>query len=289
MNLRNEFLLKKIKFLTAMAICLFLFSGPVLCEPIDKIETESTSEIGEWKRVFLASYSRSGNHWLRFLIEEATHIATSSVYRDIDFKDEGRTHMDKIFPWGGYCAENGYEGNCRYPDKDEVVVIKSHFPIFKGKSKKFAQQPYLCAIRIVRHPIDSFYSHYASINKHALANNKKGLSEEKMEKFIFSQHDLESYVESWREFQEHWNTQPSVVTIRYEDILREPHYYLKMILDLAKYEVTDEDITRAVAKYPPKGECMKHLNHYNQRGLQFIETELGSLMNQFNYTINGMY
>ena len=28
----------------------------------------------DWKRVYLASFPRSGNHWTRFLIEEATGI-----------------------------------------------------------------------------------------------------------------------------------------------------------------------------------------------------------------------
>lgn len=48
-------------------------------------------------RVYLASYPRSGNHWLRYLIEEAKGIATSSVYQDPD-----PPHLDQVFPWGTF-------------------------------------------------------------------------------------------------------------------------------------------------------------------------------------------
>src|SRR5690348_10906431 len=80
----------------------------------------------DWsKRVYLATYPRSGNHWVRYLIEEITHIATSSVYCD---GDADKSHLGKPFPWGGYCPKYGYEGKCRYPTPDDIVVVKTHFP-----------------------------------------------------------------------------------------------------------------------------------------------------------------
>ncbi len=78
----------------------------------------------KWQnRVYLATYPRSGNHWMRYLIEEATHIATSSCYQDPDPQ-----HMATVFPWGGYCCEHGYEGQSSYATEQETVVIKTHFP-----------------------------------------------------------------------------------------------------------------------------------------------------------------
>jgi hypothetical protein len=68
-----------------------------------------------WNRVYLVSHPRSGNHWVRFLIEEATHIATSSIYRDSALSGGvSQPHISEVFPWGGYCADHGFSGDCRY-------------------------------------------------------------------------------------------------------------------------------------------------------------------------------
>src|SRR4051812_11514770 len=86
----------------------------------------------QWTRVYLATYPRSGNHWIRYLVEEASHIATSSVYRDPD-----PLHLKRIFPWGGYCCHHGYEGQCRYPTKKDCVLVKTHFPAQEQKVSRF--------------------------------------------------------------------------------------------------------------------------------------------------------
>src|SRR6185437_16726911 len=80
----------------------------------------------EWNRVYLASFPRSGNHWVRFLVEEATHITTSSVYRDPNFP-----HLPTVFPWGGYVVDQGYKGNCRFPTTNDPILIKTHYPFLQ--------------------------------------------------------------------------------------------------------------------------------------------------------------
>ncbi len=247
--------------------------------------TDISSEKINYKRVFLASYPRSGNHWVRFLIEEATHIATSSLYKD--GTKEGNVeypHMHEPFPWGGYCVEHGYEGDCRYPNEDETIVIKSHYPLFENKNKSGALKPYEHTIRVVRHPIDAFYSNYVLGNLFS----KKHSQEEIAASTSFDFFELKRQIDRWKRFQLYWNEQHSVVTIRYEDIFLEPHYYLRLILDLIQYQATDADIERAILKYPPKGEFMKHIRHYSQENLKLIDDELGPLMQQFNYTIDGV-
>jgi hypothetical protein len=114
----------------------------------------SSSLIAEdWaNRVYLASYPRSGNHWMRFLIEEATGITTGSVYCDASdpTRDYHRQHL--FFPWG-YVVENGFSGKCRYPKKDELVFLKTHYPAIDAQALDC--KPFCKAIRIVRHPVDS--------------------------------------------------------------------------------------------------------------------------------------
>lgn len=223
----------------------------------------------EWKRAYFASYPRSGNHWLRFLIEEASHIATGSVYCDQDPR-----HMSKIFPWGGYCCDHGYNGNCHYPTKDDLVFIKTHFP-GQGKNKitKFDELPYQVTIRVVRHPVDSFYSYYVKRKRNNVLQEK--VPTELVEKFV----------KDWFNFQTYWNKKKNVITFRYEDILENPFVELKKILKALQYDVTDEDIARAVEKYPPEGFMLKHIDKFTNKDLILISEKLSPLMTQFNYEI----
>lgn len=224
----------------------------------------------EWNRIYLATYPRSGNHWIRYLIEEASHIATSSVYCD----PEPPEHMDKVFPWGGYCCDHGYEGNCRYPTKNDFVLVKTHFPSQEKKVSKFDRLPYQLTIRIVRHPVDSFYSRY--VKKYAkTAKDHETVPTEVVKEFI----------RSWRRFQYYWNKKENVLTIQYEAILANPSVELKKMCEALHYDVTDEDIARAVRKYPPEGHLLKHRSKFTEGDLRLISKKLHGLMAQFDYTI----
>ncbi len=220
------------------------------------------------KRVYLATFPRSGNHWIRNLLEEATNVATSSVYTDPD-----PPHYLFPFPWGGYCVDHGYEGNRRYPNPNEIVVIKTHSPC--GVIPYFAKQPYGKAIRIVRHPIDSFYSLYLFFCGPDPAP-------------IIPRETLTEYIDLWRAFQNHWNQAHDVLTIRYEDLYNHPYPIFKEILESLGYEAEETIIQRALVKYPPRGGLLKHIHHYSSEDLQLIEHELGDLMRQFGYSINSL-
>lgn len=224
----------------------------------------------DWKRVYLASYPRSGNHWTRNLLEETTHVATGSVYLDKE-----PPHLKKPFPWGGYAPKNGCEGNCRYPEKGEIVVIKTHFPAHI--KTQFDLQPATKLIRIVRHPIDAFYSQFFHRNPdHQLTADGK-----------IPSWFVKRSIGRWKKFQKYWNQQPNVLTIRYEDLLTQPHVYLREIVEASGYQVSEEDINRAVSKFPPHdGGALKHLNDYDSKDLALISQELGPLMKKHHYTIN---
>lgn len=224
----------------------------------------------EWKRVYLASYPTSGNHWIRFLVEEASHIATSSVYSDPappQFEDS--PHMKKSFPWGGFCPNHGYDGTCRYPTKDDRILLKTHYP-FPRKLNNNDHRSNVKIIRIVRNPVDSIYAIYA---KNPMGELKNKIPTERVVKEI----------KKWREFQTYWNRVKNAVTIRYEDIMENPHAELKKILKILQYKVTDEDIERAVAKYPPMGFMFKHIDKFSRKNLELIYSELSPLIDEFNY------
>jgi|GEM_PF-1033667 len=220
-------------------------------------------------RVYLATYPRSGNHWLRYLIEEATGIASGSVYIDPDPQ-----HMTSVFPWGGYCIDGGYEGQCRYPMEGEIAVVKTHFPALYSISW-FDKLPYKKTIRMIRHPVDSFYSYYV------WEQNHKKLKIE----YIIPKEKILVYLRKWRRFQEYWDSAENVLTIRYEDFYLDPASYLKLILETIGYKVSDEDIERAVKRYPPIGGLLKHLDHFTDEELFLIETELNDLMDLYGYEL----
>ncbi len=219
----------------------------------------------KWNRVYLATYPRSGNHWSRYLIEEASGIATSSLYEET--VDQHPPHLKHLFPWGGYCPFHGYEGNRRYPTRKDIVVIKTH------RRSDLYHPDYQAAIRIVRHPLDSLYSHY--VLRCAQENQP-------IDPYIPREFLLDA-IRKWKEFQDYWDGKPNVVTFRYEDMLENPFDVLKEMLNICRYKCTDADIQRAVDRYPPEGYPLKHLKHYTEEDLELVFSELGERMKKYGY------
>lgn len=216
----------------------------------------------DWNVVYLASFPRSGNHWVRFLVEEATHIATSSVYRDKDFP-----HLQHVFPWGGYCTDHGYEGSCRYPINDDPVLLKTHYPFLPRKIDPVPTS----AVCLIRHPIDAFWSFNVYKRGHDATQLDKG--------------QLTEFIQRWKIFYEFWITQPEVLFIRYEDLHSETASNLSLILHTVGYSFTQIDIDRAVMKYSPEGRPLKHMDRYDSESIETIKTELADLLMRFNYEI----
>jgi hypothetical protein len=224
----------------------------------------------EWNTVYLASFPRSGNHWVRFLVEEATHIATSSVYKDKDFP-----HLGEMFPWGAYSTDHGYNGNCRYPVGNEPVLIKTHFPVLQ---RKIQPDPKF-AICLVRHPIDALWSYNIYAKKFNNSYNKE-IELSKLEK-----NQVKQFVEKWKMFYDFWIEQPDVLFVRYEDLYMDTAYWLNLILQKAGYSFNQIDVERAIFKYLPQGKPLKHISHYDADSIEMIKTELSDLLSRFNYEI----
>lgn len=207
---------------------------------------------------------------MRFLIEEATHIATSSVYKDPD-----PPHWRVPFPWGGYCVHQGYNHDCRYPESDEVVVIKTHFPAIP--KKEFDEKPYAVTIRILRHPIECIYSLFEYLYGH------------RENDFKMPNHFVKEFSRRWKLFQNYWDDQPNVLTIRYEDLFRDPSTYLKLVLNTIGYKVRNKDIQRAIEKYPPTGKLIKHVPHYTEKTYGLLRENLRHEMKQYGYNMPNIF
>lgn len=244
----------------------YFFQSIMLFFIITFIQVEADQK---WQRIYLASYPRSGNHWLRSLLEEATRIATSSVYLDKE-----PMHLESPFPWGGFSCDHGLEGNCRYPEKGEIVVIKTHYPA-KNK-KEYDLKPSIKIIRIVRHPLDAFYSH-------ALHHPSCGeLPKDGKVPHWF----VERSIKNWLKFEQYWNGQRNVLTIRYEDLLNNIDVHFREILEAIGYELSEEDINRAIEKFPPQEHKeMQHLDNFHFKDLCYISFRLNQLMIKYGYKI----
>lgn len=220
-----------------------------------------------WKRIYLSSYPQSGNHWVRHSVEDCCRIATSSVYRD--FEPPG--HMNRVFPWGGYCCDHGYRGDCRYPNKGEIVLLKTHYP-YPGKNSPYDRQPNEMSIHIIRNPVDTFYSRYVKLPKGPLESK-------------IPSNRVRELVNSWRMYQNYWKKQKNTLTIRYEDLLQDPAEGVRKICHALQYEFSEEDIERAVAMNPPEGFEFKHLDKFRKKDLEYISKQLHDLLEEYGYTI----
>jgi hypothetical protein len=48
-------------------------------------------------------------------------------------------------------------------------------------------------------------------------------------------------------------------------------------------QVDPKEVERAVAKHPPQGSYLKHLNHYTKEDLALIQKKLDPLMKKYGY------
>lgn len=242
-------------------------AGAECCLSDSTLSTEFSKEQkfeDKWKRVYLATYPRSGNHWMRYLFEEATGVATSSVYRDPDPK-----HDEEVYPWGAYSIDGGYTHAARLPTEDDIIIIKTHFPALKKSESDL--KPHLRTLRIIRHPLDSIYSHYCYDHK---PTN------------ILPWGWILECCENWARFQEYWNHQPDVISIRYEDLMNYP--FEQLMNCFTTIGLPTENLAYAILQHPPEGKSLKHINHYTNKQLKYIEIRLSTLLKKFGYTMSSV-
>lgn len=225
------------------------------------LEISFSNEI--WRnRVYLATYPRSGNHWMRYMIEELTGKATGSVYPDADEP----VHLSTIFSWGGYAPKGGYEGNREYPKYGDLILLKTHFPVmgdFEGHHEG--------AVRIVRNPIDSFYSYAVYLG---YVKNEE-----------FPNHLLLKFLKEFKNFQNFWDNQDNVLTIKYEDLLLKQPETLTKVADFLKIDYSENDIKRVITRYAPFGEYLKHKNKFSEEMIKKIKFYLADFLDKYDYDL----
>lgn len=218
-----------------------------------------------WERVYLASYPRSGNHWVRYLVEEVTGVATGSVYGDTAGDHEPLTvdHDPTTQPWGGCTIIGGYEGTRSQPSEEYPVLVKTHYPVMYSPRDN---PHYLRTIRLVRDPRDAIRS-YAGGEK-------------------IPPYRLAILIQEWTQFQQYWNRQHDVITIRYEDLKSNPERELSRIIAALGYPVDPIAIKRAVDRYPPRPSRLDQPDVYTEQELKLFDHWAGDQMAIHGYGEN---
>jgi len=192
----------------------------------------------------LASYPRSGSHWVRFLVHEATRDLTprvfvNHIYDNREFKSEKHFQLYTQYHWP--------ITKIRYDDRIDLIV------------------------RLVRNPVDHIYAH-SSHDKRATKLMKRNL--------------LVKYGDALIRFHDYWDRYDGrILTLKYEDFLKHPSLSLRRVLNAMNCQVSDEDVQRAVDKYPPKGKPYKHIVNYTFEDIEFLKERYHNLIDKYNYVI----
>ncbi|GAA6039819.1 hypothetical protein JCM8097_004238 [Rhodosporidiobolus ruineniae] len=177
-------------------------------------------------RTIFASYPRSGNSYLRSLIERSTGYQTSSVYCDKGLQET-------------------FVGEC---DHSLNFFVKSHFPALSGKISKtdprfqqfYAQ--YDQAVHVVRNPLDAIISWYHLSHS---PRTKEGFQdhENKLDIDVFDENyrkPILDLAERWRRHTVYWQQAPILTaSLRYEDLKAQP---IPNMMSLLSFLLPDEDL-----------------------------------------------
>ncbi|GAA5868006.1 hypothetical protein JCM8547_000779 [Rhodosporidiobolus lusitaniae] len=176
-------------------------------------------------RTGFVSYPRSGNSYLRSLIERATGYQTSSIYCD---KGLAQTFL----------------GEC---DHKQKFFVKTHVPALPKKmppGKKWQKyySQFDQTVHVVRNPFDAlvswFHLHYAPHKADGTQDHETkldiGIFDDKYRSTIL---DL---AERWRRHSVYWQQAPILTfTLRYEDLKAQP---IPNMMALLSFLLPDEDL-----------------------------------------------
>ncbi|GAA6015220.1 hypothetical protein JCM10207_003647 [Rhodosporidiobolus poonsookiae] len=179
-------------------------------------------------RTTFASYPRSGNSYLRSLIERTTGFQTSSIYCD-------------------RALQQTFQGECDH-SRDHQFFVKQHFPALPKTIRttdrrwRSYYQQWDQAVHVVRNPLDAVASWYHLSHAPKTAD---GLTQHdyklKIDKFGEEHADsIRDLAERWRRHTVYWDEAPILThTLRYEDLKAQP---IPHMLSLLTFLLPDEEL-----------------------------------------------
>lgn len=179
-------------------------------------------------RTGFVSYPRSGNSYIRSLLERATGIQTSSVYCD-------------------HSLQETFKGEC---DHKANFFVKTHFPAvpshFRPSPEERAEyyKRFDQVIHVVRNPFDAVSSwwHLSHTPRHEDGSlDHEGKVELPGGKFgKYQRSSILSLAELWRDHSDYWSRVPILTyMMRYEDLKAQP---IPHIMTMTSYLLPDQEL-----------------------------------------------
>jgi estrone sulfotransferase len=205
------------------------------------------------KDIYLVSYPRSGNTWMRVLISELLYGESGESIKSLDYYVPDiyeETYADNVIPAPFHC-------------------VKSHSPCnYHSPSSNYKQVIYL-----IRDPRDVVLSYYRYQGK--LAHYSFGF-----EQFIIDWLNGRIWPCSWQEHVNSWtggniqNKNLNLYVVRYEDLLSDTERQILELTSSLGLNVTKEAVQRAVASANVENMRMKEAQGMRAsekaQGFQFI-------------------
>lgn len=199
--------------------------------------------------IYLVSYPKSGNTWLRFLIANAIKIHYG-IDREVNFFT-----IQDIIPGIGKSRNIRAAGLFGRPDLPRILTSHSDY------------NPYFMrVIFLVRDPRDVIISHYY------YAKARKSIPESmKLSQFI---RDEKYGPVAWLRHTESWyspgaaSPEQRIVLFKYEDFLKDTYSQLDRLTNLIGIPVTGDSVKRAVelsSKEKMRDSERKHMSTYRVR------------------------
>eukprot|EP00049_Salpingoeca_infusionum_P010630 m.183781 g.183781 ORF g.183781 m.183781 type:complete len:375 (+) comp14697_c0_seq8:90-1214(+) len=206
------------------------------------IDPKSPVTVNGIDRIVLASIPRSGNGWMRGLLEASTGVATESVFPEFNSSFHERSDA--------HGAECGWLGNCSLVHSSHgsmPVVVKTHFPFTTQKQRdelllnRTSDAGAMTRLLIpARHPLENHEAWVRYVS----------------EKVKFAEvqpfQEFKDFVQQWALFHDYWFSLGIPMTVyRYEDLVLDPSATLKEVLVSTSlwdyYELEDDNIDVAVS------------------------------------------
>lgn len=165
------------------------------------------------KLIYLASFPKSGNTWLRFLLANCLHDG------DVNFDN-----INKIMPTSLDELQN----------HEAIEFVKEHRTLNNIKAEKDSR-----AILIIRDPFDCLLSFYKFINQ-----QYPGMFKNHRE-FARNYH---VFYNTWGKNVKSWLQHSNLKIIKYEDLKLQPEIILPELLAFCNMQVCDEKFKSAIGK-----------------------------------------
>ncbi|MEO0455220.1 MAG: sulfotransferase domain-containing protein [Cyanobacteria bacterium P01_A01_bin.114] len=202
--------------------------------------------------IFLVSFPKSGNTWLRFLIASAIR-QQYNLSRGINFFSIHEIIPDIVL--SRKIRDQGIFGEARLPR-----IIKSHA----------AYNPYYHrALVLVRDPRDAIVSYY-----HYLKNYNRAVSGD-MSLSQFIRHKKYG-AEAWAKHTDSWlhvnRSEQIIKFFRYEDLLKDTEKQLYLMLDLMGLETDSENLKTAITACSKENMQQSETRHMSAEWLNAKQT-----------------